>query len=146
MSLYNIVNEWLVNNYTPIGGWLYFNATPMIIGTVAMNSVSGDKTVKKYIDGSKQNELIFAIDMVTAHDAQGTSDTNMLALQEVENFSTWLDNIKSSNFPDFGDYKKVQKVEVLTSVPSLLINNEQMLAKYQFQARIIYIDESEVIR
>lgn len=146
MSLYNIVNEWLVNNYTPISGWLYFNATPMIIGTVAMNSVSGDKTVKKYIDGSKQNELIFAIDMVTAHDAQGTSDTNMLALQEVENFSTWLDNIKSSNFPDFGDYKKVQKVEVLTSVPSLLINSEQMLAKYQFQARIIYIDESEVIR
>lgn len=146
MNLYKSISDWLTTKYKPIIGWLYFNATPMITGTVAMNSVPGNRVVKKFINGSAQKEIVFAIDMVCNYDNQGTSDINMNAMDEVNNFADWVDKLSSSDYPDFGEYNSITKIEVLTNVPSLLVNTEQQLGKYQFQVKITYIDESEVIR
>ena len=146
MNLYKSISDWLTANYSPVIGWLYFNATPMITGAVAMNSVPGNRVVKKFINGSMQKELVFAIDMVCNYDNQGTSDINMNAMDEVNNFADWVDKLSSTDYPDFGEYNSITKIEVLTNVPSLLVNTEQQLGKYQFQVKITYIDESEVIR
>lgn len=140
MNLYKNINEWLMNNYVPLmnGNWLYFNATPMMIGTTAMNSIAGNRVTKRFIDGTKQHELIFAIDMITQYDNQGTSDINMQAMDEVDSFATWLDTIEKENYPDLGVNNEILKIEVLTNVPNLLIDSTQQLAKYQFQTRITY--------
>ena len=87
MNLYKSISDWLTANYSPVIGWLYFNATPMITGTVAMNSVPGNRVVKKFINGSMQKELVFAIDMVCNYDNQGIRDINMKARDEVTNFA-----------------------------------------------------------
>lgn len=145
MQIYKPINEWLLN-YTPLNNWIYFNATPVITGTVAMNMVAGDRVTKEYIDGTKQKQCVFAIDMISEYDGSGTSDVNMNALAEVESFMDWLEiQNKESNFPDFGKNYITEKVEVLTNVPQLLINEQSQLAKYQFQARVNYKDESEVM-
>ena len=65
MNLYRQVNQWLTENYEPLGHWMYFNATPMFVGAVTMNSVPGVRIVQKFIDGSMKKELAFAIDMIT---------------------------------------------------------------------------------
>lgn len=146
MNLYKNISKWLSENYTPITNWLYFNATPMIDGTVAMNSVPGDRTIKQFVDGSKQKEIVFAIDMIYNYDGQGTSDINMNALNEVNHFAEWIDGLKQTDYPDFGMYNEIIKINVLTNIPSLLVNTDQQLGKYQFQVKIIYKDESEVIK
>lgn len=147
MNIYEKINEWLATTYQPLNEWLYFNATPMIVGTVAMNSVSGDRVYKRFVDGSVQRRVIFAIDMVLSYDDVGTSDVNMNAINEVNKFSEWIEEqLSLQNVPDFGNNKTIESIEVLTNVPSLLIDNTNGLAKYQFQARIEYKDESEVIK
>ena len=146
MNLYKQVNEWLLN-YEPLNSWLYFNATPVILGTAALNSVPGDRVTKEFVDGSKEKQLIFAIDMITSYDADGTSDVNMDALDEVNHFSDWIEQqYTDDNFPDFGETNTITKIEVLTNVPSLLVDATSQLAKYQFQSRITYKDESEVVK
>lgn len=147
MNIYEKINEWLATTYQPLNEWLYFNATPMIVGTVAMNSVSGDRVYKRFVDGSVQRRVIFAIDMVLSYDDVGTSDVNMNAINEVNKFSEWIEEqLSLQNVPDFGNNKTIESIEVLTNVPSLLVDNTNGLAKYQFQARIEYKDESEVIK
>lgn len=147
MNIYEKINEWLATTYQPLNEWLYFNATPMIVGTVAMNSVSGDRVYKRFVDGSVQRRVIFAIDMVLSYDDAGTSDVNMNAINEVNKFSEWIEEqLPLQNVPDFGKNRTIESIEVLTNVPSLLIDNTNRLAKYQFQARIEYKDESEVIK
>lgn len=147
MNIYEKINEWLATTYQPLNEWLYFNATPMIVGTVAMNSVSGDRVYKRFVDGSVQRRVIFAIDMVLSYDDAGTSDVNMNAINEVNKFSEWIEEqLSLQNVPDFGNNKTIESIEVLTNVPSLLVDNTNGLAKYQFQARIEYKDESEVIK
>lgn len=147
MNIYEKINEWLATTYQPLNEWLYFNATPMIVGTVAMNSVSGDRVYKRFVDGSVQRRVIFAIDMVLSYDDAGTSDVNMDAINEVNKFSEWIEEqLSLQNVPNFGKNRTIESIEVLTNVPSLLIDNTNGLAKYQFQARIEYKDESEVIK
>lgn len=147
MNIYEKINEWLATTYQPLNEWLYFNATPMIVGTVAMNSVSGDRVYKRFVDGSVQRRVVFAIDMVLSYDDAGTSDVNMNAINEVNKFSEWIEEqLSLQNVPNFGKNRTIESIEVLTNVPSLLIDNTNGLAKYQFQARIEYKDESEVIK
>lgn len=145
MNLYKKVNEWL-KQYEPFyNNWIYFNATPYVVGSVAMNAVSGDRIVREYITGVKAKQLTLAIDFVKEYDAVGTSDVNIDIMEELENFSSWIEqNNIVKNFPDFGEFNFVQELEVLTNVPSLLIDSTQQLAKYQIQFRINYNDESEV--
>lgn len=146
MNLYKKVNDWL-KQYEPFyNNWIYFNATPYTVGAVAMNTVSGNRVVREYITGIKSKQLTFAIDFVRAYDLDGTSDINIDIMEELENFSSWVElQNKNENFPDFGEYNFIQKLEILTNVPSLLVDNTQNLAKYQIQFRINYNDESEVI-
>lgn len=145
MNIYAKIEDWL-KLYKPLNNWIYFNATPDINGTVAMNSVAGDRVIKRFVDGSKQKEVLFAIDMISLYDNTGTSDINMKNLDEVDNFIEWLElQDKEKNYPTFNDYTIIDKLEVLNSTPTILINTQDMLSKYQFQVRISYKDIKEAM-
>ena len=145
MNIYAKIENWL-KLYKPLNNWIYFNATPDIDGTVAMNSVAGDRVIKRFVDGSKQKEVLFAIDMISLYDNTGTSDINMKNLDEVDNFIEWLElQDKEKNYPTFNDYTIINKLEVLNSTPTILINTQDMLSKYQFQVRISYKDMKEAM-
>jgi hypothetical protein len=143
MNPYEVINDWL-KQYEPIGSWLYFNSTPVDLGTTSMNTVPG-KSIKKFIDGSKEITLNFRINLIKEYD-EGTSTVNLEAIKEVGSFTSWIieqDSLK--NYPDFGDKIETMEISVLTDVPSLGVNRESMLAQYSFSAKVVYRDESEVI-
>ena len=144
MNLFKIINEWL-KLYEPIGSWLYFNSTPVELGTTSMNTLPSSQT-KQFVDGSKNVTLLFTIRMVKSYD-EGTSDTNMEALDEVCQFTNWLrQKNDAKEFPELGEYLTTESVEVLSTVPSLAVDPTNQLAQYSFNARLVYKDESEVIR
>ena len=143
-NVFRQISEWL-QNYTLLGSWMYFNSTPIELGTTSLNTVSGSRELKKFIDGSKDIELTFLISMVKQYDT-GTSDLNLEALDEVTNFSNWIEEQnENQEYPDLGQFKTVKSISVLSNVPSLQIDQASQLAKYTFQVRILYKDESEVI-
>lgn len=137
MNLYEQISEWL-KNYEHIGSWIYFNVTNYEAGCISLNSVTSSRYLRKFIDGSQEVELVFAIDMVNMYDA-GTSTTNLEALQEVKNFSDWIElQNKLKSFPDFGTKREISDIAVLDDCPSITINADGQTAKYQFQVKITY--------
>ena len=90
-----------------------------------------------------KKELAFAIDMITSYDNSGTSDVNMEALDEVQNFSEWIDSQSIDSGPDFGEKCTIEKIEVLTNAPTLLVDTTNQLSKYQFQVKITYTERKE---
>ena len=143
MNLFKIINEWL-KLYQPIGSWLYFNSTPVELGTTSMNTLPSSQT-KQFVDGSKNVVLLFTIRMVKSYD-EGTSDINMEALDESCQFTNWIKEQNDSlNYPEFGDKMYVKEIKVLSTVPSLAVNQTAQLAQYSFNARLVYRDEREVI-
>ena len=150
MNLYKQINDWFTDEdsgYVPFfNNWLYFNATPYIVGTVSMNAVAGDRIVRQDVAGGKVKQLTLAMDFVYNYDPTGTSDINIDIMEELENFNVWIEQKnRLMEVPNFGAYNTVKKIEVLTNVPSMLIDTNQGLAKYQIQIRFEYNDESEVI-
>ena len=52
---------------------------------------------------------------------------------------------ENQEYPDLGQFKTIQSISVLSNVPSLQIDQASQLAKYTFQVRILYKEESEVL-
>lgn len=147
MNLYRNINEWLIKNYEPLNKWMYFNATPIVVGTVSMNSVAGDTVTRQFVNGVKEHQIIFAIECVKTYDPDGTSEINLTAMDEVLAFTEWLAiQSKNKSYPDFGENQIVKKMEVLSNIPTVLVDTQASLMRSQFQCRITYNDESEVIR
>ena len=141
-NIWKQIGEWL-STYSAIYNWLYFNTITYEAGAFSFNSVPTSRNLVEYIDGSKEVELIFAIDMVRDYDSE-QSDTNYDAVNECENFAVWLeeqDNLE--NYPDLGEAITVTGVEVLDNVPIVSVNEEQTLSKYQFQVKINYTESGE---
>lgn len=144
MNIFKVFQEWLLK-YEPLNNWIYFNATPVILGVASLNAVSGERVVKSFITGDKLKENILAIDMVTPYDATGTSDINMTALSEVEAFANWIEE-KDNNkeLPILDEHNTMEKIEILNNVPNLLVDPTNQLAKYQFQVRLTYRYREEI--
>lgn len=138
MNLYESLYRWL-STYTHIGSWLYFNVTNFEAGCVSLNSVSMSRYLRKDILGNRVVEMVCAIDMIKDYDT-GTSDINLDAIAEVENFAKWIED--NDTKPDFAN-KEIVKIEVLNNAPSLSVDNEANLAKYQFQIKITYNESEE---
>ena len=134
---YECLSNWL-NNYPVIYNWLHFNASKMEAENVSLNSVSGERKLEEYIDDSYKAELYFALILVKPFDFE-TSETNMQAMLEIVNFMDWVDNKENIDLLSFGSDVIVDKVDVLQSSPNMVIDTEQSLAKYQFQAKVTYI-------
>lgn len=150
MNLYKQVDKWFKDDekgYKPFfKNWIYFNSTPYIEGAVSMGNVPGERNLRKFIDGSKLCQLILAIDFVRMYDSTGTSEINIDIMEELDNFIRWVeDKNNNKDFPYFGDKLYVNKISVLTNSPSLLVDTNQGLGKYQIQISLQYKDEREVI-
>ena len=138
LQKYDELNKWM-KDYPNIGSWLYFNVTDLEVDNNSLNSVSGARYLEDNIDGSKECELLFAVDMIKSYDT-GTADTNLEALQECESLMNWVEEqMENENLPQFKKCN-VHEVEILDSTPSLSVDTDQQLAKYQIQGRVRYLE------
>lgn len=128
-----------IKMYPQLYTWLYFNVVMEAPNEAALLTDS-DNVLNEYIDGSKDREYLFSVALMKSYDT-GTSDINMQAMKEVNNFIDW---VKSNNdtgiYPDFGENCDVESVEVLTDVPELATDSEQNIARYLIYMRIPYTE------
>lgn len=135
---YEQLSNWM-KNYPSIGSWLYFNVTNVDIDNVSLNSVQGARAIEKFADGSRECELLFAVEMIKAYD-EGTADTNLEALEECEALTEWCEEqMEKGDLPTF-DGCMVHEIEMLDSTPSLSVDPDTQLAKYQFQGKVKYLE------
>lgn len=137
MSKYKAIIEWL-SEYKSSYGWIFFNNNPSEDETLSLNSISSSREEKRFIDGSKEVSLLFAIVLSKKYDT-GTNDVNLDAMNENEQLMKWVEEKnKAKEFPNLGDNVTVKEIECLESSPSVLVDNDENLAKYQTQFHIIF--------
>ena len=79
--------------------------------------------------------------MIKAYDTE-MSYTNTEAMEDALKYMQWFETQEEDkNYPDFGNNIKPDKLEVLSNVPTIMIDSENNLAQYQFQVRYTYIEE-----
>lgn len=128
-----------IKMYPQLYNWLYFNVVLESPGNTAVLTDS-DNVIQEYIDGSKVREYLFSVAMVKNYDT-GTSEINMDAMKETENFISWVKtNNDAKVYPDFGSTCNVENVEVLTDVPELTVDNETNVARYMISLKVNYIE------
>ncbi len=139
VNRYEKISDWL-KTYTPRFSWIYFNVTNSEPGNLSLNSVQNERELDKFIDGSRRVEFLFALDLVKEYDT-GTSTINLEANKEFENISEWIEaQNKDKNFPAFGNNIIIEQVDVLETVPSVTIDTQAGMAKYQGQFKITYME------
>lgn len=137
INKYNAITEWL-STYPSIYEWVYFNASQMVQNNTSVNSVSSERKIEQFIDGSYMSELYFSITMIKGYDVE-TSTTNLDAMNEIENLMAWVDNDDNISSINFGDDVNILDLDVVELTPTITVDKEQNLAKYQFRAKITYI-------
>lgn len=137
INKYNAITEWL-STYPSIYEWVYFNASQMVQNNTSVNSVSSERKIEQFIDGSYMSELYFSITMIKGYDVE-TSTTNLDAMNEIENLMAWVDNDDNISYLNFGDDVNILDLDVVELTPTITVDKEQNLAKYQFRAKITYI-------
>nr|DAQ31561.1 MAG TPA: Minor capsid protein from bacteriophage [Caudoviricetes sp.] len=139
VNRYEKISEWL-KEYTPRFRWIYFNVTTSEPDNLSLNSVQNERELDKFIDGSRRVEFLFALDLVKEYDT-GTSSINLEANREFETISEWIELMnKEKHFPDFGENVIIEQVDVLETVPSVTVDTQAGMAKYQGQFKITYME------
>ena len=108
MQIYKAINEWLLN-YTPLNNWIYFNATPVITGTVAMGT---QFTILipftgKYLPYREWKKL----DDKTGYYTLSTKDVIVLGDVEENVNPSNIIAIKNDYSPDACDIQSIEQVE-----------------------------------
>lgn len=139
VNRYEKISEW-IKEYTPRFRWIYFNVTNSEADNLSLNSVQNERELDKFIDGSRRVEFLFALDLVKEYDT-GTSSINLEANREFETISEWIELMnKEKHFPDFGENVIIEQVDVLETVPSVTVDTQAGMAKYQGQFKITYME------
>lgn len=134
--------EWLLD-YTPVHTWIFYNVTPTEPGVISVNSVQNERYLDEFIDGSRRVEFIFAISLMKEYDT-GTSPNNLEAMHEFELLQNWIEEqVSLGNLPDFGENIEIEKMEVLDTTPSMMVSEEESIAKYQGQFKVTYLEKGE---
>ena len=137
INKYNAITEWL-STYPSIYEWVYFNASQMVQNNTSVNSVSSERKIEQFIDGSYMSDLYFSITMIKGYDVE-TSATNLDAMNEIESRMAWVDNDDNMSYLNCGDDVNILDLDVVELTPTITVDKEQNLAKYQFRAKITYI-------
>lgn len=139
VNRYEKISEWL-KEYTPRFRWIYFNVTTSEPDNLSLKSVQNERELDKFIDGSRRVEFLFALDLVKEYDT-GTSSINLEANREFETISEWVELMnKEKHFPDFGENVLIEQIDVLETVPSVTVDTQAGMAKYQGQFKITYME------
>lgn len=106
----------------------------------AIIPIAGEANVKIFIDGSAIKQYDFMLQMMMQlSDTTDSVNTDNLYLHR--QWQDWLEQQEiNENYPDFGDKCNNYQIMNLSNMPQLAQINENMQAKYQFAARIKYME------
>ena len=137
---YEQIIKWM-QEYTPLKNeWVFFNVSVAESGFKGVNSVQNSRELETFIDGSRRVEFLFSLNIGEEFDST-TTNNNLDALQEFENFSMWVEQQnKIKNFPSFEDNEIVESVEVLETVPMISVDSQRSIAKLQGEFKVTFLE------
>lgn len=123
-----------------LDGMLKLNATVTESGDVALVVSPSNAPLISYIDGKEQNAISFGLAAMLPY-SSFTDDVNSEAQRYMESWYDWVrEQDDAENYPDFGE-AIIDSVRPVQAAPTVAtVYNEASLAKYQFQAQIIYTE------
>jgi len=131
--------EWAMTNPyltdTLMFEWLAENG-----GSCALSQIPGEAEVVPMIDGSavKQYDFMFQVMFPLSETTDDTNTDNMFTQRQ---WQDWIEEQEQvGNYPDFGSRCYGYELRNLASDPQLAQTYENGMAKYQFAARLIYME------
>lgn len=130
-----------IAEYPQVYSWIYFNTITMLPGNTSLLT-DADQLITSYINGSEEREYIFNVAFIHPYDTN-TSDINVDAMAETENFINWIDEQNLiARYPDWSSNNlNITGIEVLSKIPLMTIDNTTNTAQYVIQCRITYWKE-----
>lgn len=108
------------------------DAVGYTVDTVPCSPVS-----RQYIDGSQIRQFLFVF---ASQESYGRIAQNLENSEFYDNFADWiLSQNRKKNFPDLGEFREVQKIEITTS--GYAYSTGDSTARYQIQLRMIYYQD-----
>lgn len=127
--------EW-ARKCSELDGFLKLNAILTEEGERAIYTVANEHVAQRYIDGTADREMTFALRMV-ARWSDGFDGINADAERTAETWLDWVASQWPGNVPGIG--AEVTGIEPVQNVPTLAaVYQEEGLAEYMFQAKIYY--------
>lgn len=94
--------------------------------------------VKRYLDGSSTRQFLFTLATRTYYGEFVRQQLDNLAF--FDQFTEWVDaQDRARNYPDLGEGRQVQSLEVTTSGYVFAADTET--ARYQIQCRLVYFQK-----
>lgn len=140
MTIIEAVRKYLEGCPLLNGGKLNVDFLPEEAATYSVDVVPVKPVVKAYLDGSSKRQFLFVFATRAYYGDHIRQQLDNLCL--FENFEEWVDKQNHArNFPDLGDGRTVQKMEVTTS--GYVFAPDTDTARYQIQCKLSYFQKGE---
>lgn len=144
-SIHDTIRDYLEPVVEELAGTvLQFNFSPEAPDSISFVTRFSDQVIRKYINGDAEKEYGFALVIVKQYSTED-DDINVEAMAFADRFTDWIrQQDKAKDYPNLGNNIEVRSIESLQNMANLAaINEEEGLARYQLQGRIVYIEHSE---
>ncbi len=110
------------------------------VGSYSVEETPATPVVKNFVDGSRECQFLFVFASRSFY-ATDTNRQNIDNLHLLENIREWLEeNNRNNQFPDLGENRQVESIEVTTGGYLFGINDSGRHARYQIQCKLTYLE------
>lgn len=140
MTMIEAIRKYLGSCPVLDGGKLNVDFLPQNAATYSVDVVPTTPVVKRYLDGSSVRQFLFVFATRAFYGEHIRQQLDNLCLFEA--FEEWVDKQnRTKTFPDLGEGRTVQKLEVTTS--GYIFAPETDTARYQIQCRLSYFQKGD---
>lgn len=140
MTIIESIRKYLSNCPLLMDGKLNVDFLPPEAASYSVDVTPVSPVVKSYLDGSSVCQFAFVLATRTYYGVDIRQQIDNLGF--FEKFSNWIeDQNHNRNWPDLGNGKKAQKLEVTTS--GYVFAPETDTARYQIQCKLTYFQKGE---
>lgn len=140
MTIIEAVRKYLEGCPLLNGGKLNVDFLPEKAATYSVDVVPVKPVVKAYLDGSSKRQFLFVFATRAYYGDHVRQQLDNLGLFEA--FESWIEQQnRARKFPDLGEGRSVQKLEVTTS--GYVFAPDTDTARYQIQCRLSYYQKGE---
>lgn len=133
----NAALEW-AKTWDELDGLLKLNAILNEDGDAGFTTSYNDAQGEPFIDGTARHEYIFGLRLVLPW-SDGHNKINAEAELLMEKWRDWVDEQFPHNIPNW-EGAEIEGIFALYDVPAIMVYQEDSLATYDFQAKIIYVE------
>jgi len=135
-----ILFRWLVDGLSPAFP-LTFEFLQMSEGWAAVAPIPSEAP-GVFLDGSAERQYDFMLQLAFAVSDDADSPANTRNLFSLRQWQDWIDEQEiAGNYPDFGAKCSCYELINLSIDPTMAGRQDDGLAKYQFPARLIYLED-----